>query len=413
MVQLLLDFGADAASVNKEGKTALIIASGLGHVEIVNTLLEAARWILQRGPDLHQRAGAGLTALHLAACKANVQYTIDLLQAGSDVNATSMDGSSPLSLAVGQGRVENARALLAARADPSLGPNGYAALHVTVALQKEDLVRVLLGCDRTVVGLKSSDFGYSALHLACFRGSNALVTLLLGHKAPIDSLDTAMGTPLHMACQYRHPKIVAKLLEHGADQTLYDCLGRLPSDYTFDDASISALFSNVSKKLTNKAFQKDVSRRSVIRFAQNIRNSENKCRARASFNSLARCLLVLQELESAQIAFEQMIITNDNRATVEFDFSNCDLCPREGNILGPMYICRECTMCAVCESCVAKYRAGSHPRFCSHNNFVVAPRKIWKDLKSGTVDQEGRSVLAWLSDLEVVVMEKGTLKEAT
>ena len=72
VVELLLDAGARLDAVDDRGRTALMIAAGLGHAEMADTLIE-------RGADRSVRDKAGKTALDLAA-NDNVRRTIALVR---------------------------------------------------------------------------------------------------------------------------------------------------------------------------------------------------------------------------------------------------------------------------------------------------------------------------------------------
>eukprot|EP00730_Choanoeca_flexa_P017743 TRINITY_DN8577_c0_g1_i2.p1 TRINITY_DN8577_c0_g1~~TRINITY_DN8577_c0_g1_i2.p1 ORF type:complete len:267 (+),score=35.52 TRINITY_DN8577_c0_g1_i2:59-859(+) len=63
---------------------------------------------------------------------------------------------------------------------------------------------------------------WAPLHLACEKGSLAIVELLLDNGANleqdlVESSDERPGTPLHVACLYNHRDVVAALLWRGAN----------------------------------------------------------------------------------------------------------------------------------------------------------------------------------------------------
>ena len=58
-----------------------------------------------------------------------------------------------------------------------------------------------------------SDKDSPLLHAACMAGYLGIVELLLENGAEIDSVNVDHATPLHRACSFNRPKIVAYLLE--------------------------------------------------------------------------------------------------------------------------------------------------------------------------------------------------------
>lgn len=54
----------------------------------------------------------------------------------------------------------------------------------------------------------------SALHLACFRGNQKCVLLLLSDESTVNKVDKCGNTPLHMACSHGHVECVKALVFH-------------------------------------------------------------------------------------------------------------------------------------------------------------------------------------------------------
>ncbi len=109
-VQLLLDNGADVNVKNKYGLTALHYAARMGYTsrgyeEIVKALVIA-------GADVNAKDSEGWTALHEAACYffGNEDIIQALVIAGADVNATNNDGKTVLHWSMDRGyyKVQNA-----------------------------------------------------------------------------------------------------------------------------------------------------------------------------------------------------------------------------------------------------------------------------------------------------------------
>uniref|UniRef100_A0A673B6S9 Acyl-CoA-binding domain-containing protein 6 n=1 Tax=Sphaeramia orbicularis TaxID=375764 RepID=A0A673B6S9_9TELE len=82
--------------------------------------------------------------------------------------------------------------------------------------------------------------GRALLHWACDRGHKELVSVLLQHKADINSQDNEGQTALHYASACEFADIVELLLNAGADPSIKDMEGSLPEEVT-ESSAISSL----------------------------------------------------------------------------------------------------------------------------------------------------------------------------
>ena len=92
----------------------------------------------------------------------------------------------------------------------STDSNGFTALHIAAYRGYTEIVKLLLK-HKTQVDLTN----VTALHMAAHRGHTEIVKLLLDKRAQVD-LTTNGGTALLSAVLENHPKIVELLLTHGA-----------------------------------------------------------------------------------------------------------------------------------------------------------------------------------------------------
>jgi uncharacterized protein len=111
----ILQGGADCDTRNHEEMTPLMVAAGLGHQDIVETLIE-------HGANVNAKNPLGWTAL----MKAIYNYELDrgfpeivstLIAAGAEIECQVAYGTRPLMLAAGYGQSEVIEILLAAGAD--------------------------------------------------------------------------------------------------------------------------------------------------------------------------------------------------------------------------------------------------------------------------------------------------------
>ena len=154
----------------------------------------AVRALLQQRVDVNTPQIDGMTALHWAAFKDDLETGELLVRAGANVKAANRYGVTPLSLACVNGNGEMVELLLKGGADPNTALPG----------------------------------GETALMTAARTGSLAPVKSLIIRGANVDSRDERRGqTALMWAAAEGHAAVVKELIEAGADVRL-----RLPTGFT-------------------------------------------------------------------------------------------------------------------------------------------------------------------------------------
>ncbi len=107
VIRLLLAKGANATLTTKDGTNALMFAAGIGYRD-KNTrgsesdALEAVKVMMAAGLDIKQTNNRGENALHGAALRGADTIVQFLIDQGTDVNATSKQGYTPLDVAMGK-----------------------------------------------------------------------------------------------------------------------------------------------------------------------------------------------------------------------------------------------------------------------------------------------------------------------
>ena len=146
--------------------------------------LAAVKALLQRGADVSEAQGDGMTALHWAAQNGDAELATILRYAGANWRATTrLGGYMPLHLAAQSGADGVIAQLIEAGAD----------VHVKTAT------------------------GASALMLAAASGNTAAVSLLLERGADVEAQESAHGqTALMFAAARNHADVVQMLLSRGA-----------------------------------------------------------------------------------------------------------------------------------------------------------------------------------------------------
>ncbi len=161
VVRFLLYVGAESSSASELGLTCAHAAAQEGHLEVLETLLEA-----EEKKAGNERGGAdprrtmswsttkeGHTPLHLAASSGNVDCLKRLIAAGADVNAKDAKGVTPLILSAFVDQLSSVRALLSAGADATVADeDGFTALHAATQEGHLEVVEEILGQEDRVVG---------------------------------------------------------------------------------------------------------------------------------------------------------------------------------------------------------------------------------------------------------------------
>lgn len=189
-----------ARSRNERGVSALLQAHYRQNPELITALLQAKPEL-----DIFDAAAVGDTL--------RVQELIDA-DSGL-IGSFSSDGWTPLHLSCFFGRVDAARLLLEAGADPSAGSRNSMAntpLHAAAAGRHLRVCRLLLqkGADPDA----RQHGGYTALHSAALHGDRDLLNLLLEHGADPSIADDEGEQAVDYARKGSHREIAELLTRH-------------------------------------------------------------------------------------------------------------------------------------------------------------------------------------------------------
>jgi len=204
-------------------RTPLHIAARLGHVELVE-------WLLEHGAEVNVRAYNNFTPLHLAA---NTEIARLLIEHGADIEAVGSAGTvlqqAARSAVDPKGREgqEIAKLLIASGA--------YYDIRTAIHLNDIDRVRELLKNDATLASTRDRH-GYTPLHWAAWERRAPTVKLLLEHGADVDAKGRLLETPLVKGIA--HPKVVKLLLDAGADATMRVRMKGIPPNSTLLDMAV-------------------------------------------------------------------------------------------------------------------------------------------------------------------------------
>ena len=206
VVEKLIDVRADTAIKTPGGRTALHLAVLGCRGNVVSKLLE------KKGSDAVD--GSGRTALHLAALSKDVE---ELLQ--QEENSETKDRKKGEEGGEEGGKEGNEKVAgwvseLVKKFNEKKDIDGRTALHLAAQNGHKVVVGVLLEKEAAVNA--TNDRGWTALHLAAQRGHEAVVGVLLQNGAEVNATNDDGWTALHWAAQNGHEAVVGALLQNGA-----------------------------------------------------------------------------------------------------------------------------------------------------------------------------------------------------
>ena len=225
--QLLLEHGVDVNACRKDGRTSLHCAAFKGNVEVAQVLLD-------HGANVKHEADCGETALHMVS---RVEYNSQeqgpstarlFLEHHADVNARMKDGVTSLHCAAFKGNVEVARVLLHHGANAKLETEiGETALLLVSRgeynSQEQGVSTAQLLLEHGVEANVQRKDGWTPLHWAAFNGRVEVTRILLDHGADAKTGTDGGETALHIVSLGKYDSeeygvgIARLLLEHGAD----------------------------------------------------------------------------------------------------------------------------------------------------------------------------------------------------
>ncbi|KAK1312590.1 hypothetical protein QJS10_CPA07g01168 [Acorus calamus] len=192
--------GGELDARDREGRTAVHVAAGKGHVQMVRMLVEG-------GADRDARSGDGRTALHRAAANGDRDMVVALLEMGADCEIPTVRGQTPLDVARDKGHREIVEML------------GRGEMMLTAARRGDvKLLESLLRRGGGGGGTNGRDqYGMTALHTAAIKGHRDAVRTLIDYGADLHARDREGHTPLHLAVEGGSADAVEALVDKGAD----------------------------------------------------------------------------------------------------------------------------------------------------------------------------------------------------
>jgi ankyrin repeat protein len=177
---------------------------------------DVARFLMEERADVNAPQPDGMTALHWAAYRDDVELVKRLISAGADAKSTNHYGVTPLALACTNGNQAIVEMLLDAGADPnSAGPGGATALMTASRTGLVGPVKALLARGADVNARESKN--QTALMWAAAEGHVEVVDALLKAGADFRTPLASGFTPFFFAVREGRSDAVARLIEAGVD----------------------------------------------------------------------------------------------------------------------------------------------------------------------------------------------------
>uniref|UniRef100_A0A0G4HR46 Uncharacterized protein n=1 Tax=Chromera velia CCMP2878 TaxID=1169474 RepID=A0A0G4HR46_9ALVE len=220
MARLLVDEGADVNATN------VILHSPL-HMSLGgNDNLTA--FFLEKGSDLEAKTLAGHTPLSFAIYSAAPNSTLQLLlDAGADTMSRDQFSDTPLHIAAQQNNTDAIRLLVReagvpvdVRSDRSLANSSLITPDNTTDAGTTGNVRLEV--------VSSFVFQQTPLHMATGRSNIEAIDVLLDLGADINAVDEHQNTPIHVAAQRDSPAVITRLIARGASPNARGSAGVTP-----------------------------------------------------------------------------------------------------------------------------------------------------------------------------------------
>ena len=249
-----LEFDDDYDDDDDEAGDALLRAMGLGD----GVLSEEQKAVSKLVNDDVGMPAQNVNCLVVTAVSGDAAGMALLLAANASPNVdTGEHGWTPINYAVMNGHTQcvamliKAGATLDGKDEAGLSPVHYAALRGHV-----DVLKLLLEANAPTDLLSESE-KQTPLLMACatsfVRDDDSTIDVLLAHGVDVNSVDVSGCSALTLACYAGKEKLIAALLNNGADVNQINDEGETPYDVYIDRHTVPEAFELAKLKPTSKA----------------------------------------------------------------------------------------------------------------------------------------------------------------
>lgn len=203
---------------DSEGNTALHLASGHGHADLLHVFLDSGKFC----NDLPNERG--MTAMHLAAKEGHVRAVAAILKHKGSAEIKNPNGDTPMHLAAAGGHVNVVKRLCAKNPSIRNEKNGDNETPLILAAKRGHaaVVKELLHVPGSESkGSRNNEVweGFYPLHYAASKGHDELVRLLVTKEKYNVNIrrDPDRQTPIHAAVESKSVTMIPLLIDLGAD----------------------------------------------------------------------------------------------------------------------------------------------------------------------------------------------------
>ncbi|KAG5883939.1 hypothetical protein JTB14_003758 [Gonioctena quinquepunctata] len=229
----LLHKGADIDTANVDGLTAL-------HQACIDDNLDMVEFLVENGADVNRGDNEGWTPLHATASCGFLSIAKYLIEKGADVAAVNNDGE----LAIDIAECSKMEDLLKEEIDER-GIDCEAARNEEEMIMLRD-AKDWLATKSSLVNQTHPKNGATPLHVACAKGYNDVIKILLQCGADIDAQDIDGWTPLHAAAHWGQKEACQVLAENLADMEAKNYVGQTAFDLC--DTDMLSYMEDLKKK---------------------------------------------------------------------------------------------------------------------------------------------------------------------
>lgn len=181
------------------------------------------------------------TALYFASFCGHLNIVETLLNAGANINTRAIDGSTPLIVACQKNNLSLIRGLLNSRANIDLADqDGFTAFTIACREGSFDAVKELVATGKININFQMAD-NLTGLMLACVNGHQRIVEFLLERDVELNTVDDEGKTALFYASLNGDPGIVSALIAKGAVVDQANSNGETPFIIACSEGNLEAM----------------------------------------------------------------------------------------------------------------------------------------------------------------------------
>lgn len=222
MLHVIIHAQADLNISNKNQETPLLIASQLGHGEIIRILLDN-----KVSPNTHNQSK--LSPLHMAIMYNQPHVITTLLNAKNYIHENISPGIFPAHFAAQYNLIDLMQILIASNDFDceQQDIHGLTPLHIAAKYNNKEIIKILVQQAKANIQAVDNDKNSALIHaVSCNHVEMCTLLIHLGAKTDIHNKES--NTPIHIAVVKGNQEILAILLENGAEIEIKDKYNNTP-----------------------------------------------------------------------------------------------------------------------------------------------------------------------------------------